>query len=131
MVSLEKVISNIPNTIKSVVGFSDVVLGPQLQNVDGFDFQCNATFVLYKNEAARQKISDYVKFFIEESIRQNAAFHMTKVDTWRASHDWAQKLGMSDKELVETTRLAVRLHKDIKRQLQASYHHDKVIVHTN
>ncbi len=72
----------------------------------GIDLPEFASFPLLDNEAGRKTLRDCVRPYLDLS-RKHAAGIIIETATWRASRDWAQKLGISSADLERLTRAAV------------------------
>jgi S-methylmethionine-dependent homocysteine/selenocysteine methylase len=72
----------------------------------GFDLPEFASFPLLDDEACRQMLRDCVRPYFELA-RKHGVGMINETLTWRASRDWAQKLGISSVDLERLTRAAV------------------------
>jgi len=80
---------------------------------DGFDLPHFAAFHLFRDEKGLRALRRY--FARHASIaRKNGMGFILESATWRASRDWAEKLGYSAAELEEVNRRAIRLLREIK-----------------
>jgi S-methylmethionine-dependent homocysteine/selenocysteine methylase len=69
--------------------------------------------VLLRTEDGRAALSRYFRDFLELARRQDAGC-LLETATWRASRDWAPRLGLTVDELGSLNRNAVRLLQDLK-----------------
>jgi S-methylmethionine-dependent homocysteine/selenocysteine methylase len=72
----------------------------------GIDLPEFASFPLLDNEAGREVLRDCVRPYLDLSRKHDAGIIIETL-TWRASRDWAQKLGISSADLKRLTRAAV------------------------
>jgi S-methylmethionine-dependent homocysteine/selenocysteine methylase len=72
----------------------------------GLDLPEFASFPLLDDEACRQMLRDCVRPYFELA-RKHGVGMINETLTWRASRDWAQKLGISSVDLERLTRAAV------------------------
>ena len=72
----------------------------------GIDLPEFASFPLLDNGAGRDTLRDCVRPYLELA-RKHGAGIIIETLTWRASRDWAQKLGISSVDLERLTRAAV------------------------
>lgn len=85
---------------------------------DGFDLPYFAAFDLFKDERGIRALRRY--FARHASIaRKNEMGFILESATWRASRDWAEKLGYSMAELEDVNRKAIALLRDIKAEYEA------------
>ncbi len=84
---------------------------------DGFDLPYFAAFDLFKDETGTRALRRY--FARHAAIaRDNRVGFILESATWRASRDWADKLGYSAARLEEVNRKAIRLLRDIKAEYE-------------
>ena len=84
---------------------------------DGFNLPHFAAFDLFKDEKGRRALHHY--FARHASIaRKNGTGFILESATWRASRDWADKLGYSAARLEEVNRQAIALLRDIKAEYE-------------
>jgi S-methylmethionine-dependent homocysteine/selenocysteine methylase len=84
---------------------------------DGFDLPYFAAFHLFRDEKGLRALRRY--FARHASIaRKNGMGFILESATWRASRDWAEKLGYSAAELEEVNRRAIRLLREIKAEYE-------------
>lgn len=76
--------------------------------LDGRELPHFAAFDLMKDEAGRGRLRDYYRSYvaIAQNIRSGFVFESP---TWRASRDWAEKLGYSPDELAFMNRCSIAL----------------------
>jgi S-methylmethionine-dependent homocysteine/selenocysteine methylase len=73
---------------------------------DGIDLTHFAAFDLMSNELGRARLRDYYKRYIQIALDQGTGF-VLESPTWRASRDWAEKLGYSPAELNWVNRASI------------------------
>jgi S-methylmethionine-dependent homocysteine/selenocysteine methylase len=84
---------------------------------DGFDLPYFAAFDLFKDEKGTRALRRY--FARHAAIaRKNGMGFILESPTWRASRDWADKLGYSAGALEEVNRKAIALLRDIKAEYE-------------
>ncbi len=84
---------------------------------DGFDLPYFAAFDLFKDEKGTRALRRY--FARHASIaKKNGTGFVLESATWRASRDWADKLGYSPAQLEEANRKAIALLRDIKAEYE-------------
>ena len=84
---------------------------------DGFDLPYFAAFDLFKDETGTRALRRY--FARHAAIaRKNGMGFILESATWRASKDWADKLGYSAAQLEEVNRKAIQLLRDIKAEYE-------------
>jgi S-methylmethionine-dependent homocysteine/selenocysteine methylase len=84
---------------------------------DGFDLPYFAAFDLFKDEKGTRALRRY--FARHAAIaRKNGMGFILESATWRASRDWAEKLGYSAARLEEVNRKAIALLRDIKAEYE-------------
>jgi S-methylmethionine-dependent homocysteine/selenocysteine methylase len=84
---------------------------------DGFDLPYFAAFDLFKDETGTLALRRYFARHAEIA-RKNGVGFILESATWRASRDWADKLGYSAAQLEEVNRKAIRLLRDIKAEYE-------------
>ncbi|MEP9390354.1 homocysteine S-methyltransferase family protein [Mesorhizobium sp. KR9-304] len=84
---------------------------------DGFDLPYFAAFDLFKDEKGTRALRRYFARHASVAKRTGAGFILESA-TWRASKDWADKLGYSAPDLEEANRRAIRLLRDIKAEYE-------------
>ena len=72
----------------------------------GIDLPQFASFPLLDDDAGREVLRDCVRPYLELA-RKHGSGIIIETLTWRASRDWAQKLGISSSDLERLTRTAV------------------------
>ncbi|HEX3736698.1 MAG TPA: homocysteine S-methyltransferase family protein, partial [Solirubrobacterales bacterium] len=65
-----------------------------------------ASFLLLDDECGRAALRDYYESYLEIATAHGVGFTLD-TPTWRASHNWGERLGRSDAELAELNRAAV------------------------
>jgi len=84
---------------------------------DGIDLPYFAAFTLLKDEKGIQALRCY--FARHASVARNAGTgFVLESATWRASRDWAEKLGWSLPDLEDANRKAIALLRDIKAEYE-------------
>ncbi|HEY2480515.1 MAG TPA: homocysteine S-methyltransferase family protein [Solirubrobacterales bacterium] len=74
----------------------------------GIDLPEFASFQLLDDERGRAALRAYYQDFIDLAARHGVGFTLD-TPTWRASHNWAERLGRSDAEIGDRNREAVEL----------------------
>lgn len=78
---------------------------------DGIDLPCFASIALFGREGGREALDRYFETYLAIARARQIGFVLESA-TWRASRDWAAPLGLSEAELLEFNRLAIRqLHR--------------------
>lgn len=85
---------------------------------DGFDLPYFAAFDLLKDEKGTRALRRYFARHASVARKAGTGFILESA-TWRASRDWADKLGYSAAELEEANRKAIRLLRDIKVEYES------------
>jgi homocysteine S-methyltransferase len=80
---------------------------------DGIDLPLFASFDLLKSERGTAVIRDYYERYIAIAKRNGTGFVLEGA-TWRASPDWAEKLGYSRAQLADVNRAAVKLMAELR-----------------
>ena len=75
---------------------------------DGLDLPHFAAFDLMKDEAGRSRLSDYFRRYVAIARERRTGF-IFESPTWRASRDWAEKLGYAPVELDRMNRASIAL----------------------
>jgi S-methylmethionine-dependent homocysteine/selenocysteine methylase len=84
---------------------------------DGIDLPFFAAFTLMRDEKGMQSLRRY--FARHASVARNAGTgFVLESATWRASRDWAEKLGWSLSNLEDANRKAIALLRDIKAEYE-------------
>lgn len=86
---------------------------------DGFDLPCFAAFTLLRDEKGTRALRRYFARHASVARKAGTGFILESA-TWRASRDWADKLGYSAAELEEANRKAIRLLRDIKAEYESA-----------
>jgi S-methylmethionine-dependent homocysteine/selenocysteine methylase len=81
---------------------------------DGFELPDFAAFTLQGDPAGRAALVRYFESYVAIA-RNDRVGIVLETPTWRASADWAERLGVSREELAEVNRDAVSLLVDIRR----------------
>jgi homocysteine S-methyltransferase len=76
--------------------------------LDGRDLPHFAAFDLMNDEAGRGRLRDYFRSYVAIARSARSGF-IFESPTWRASRDWAEKLGYSPEELASMNRASVAL----------------------
>ena len=84
---------------------------------DGFDLPYFAAFDLFKDEKGTRALRRYFARHASVARKTGTGFILESA-TWRASKDWADKLGYSAARLEEANRKAIRLLRDIKAEYE-------------
>jgi S-methylmethionine-dependent homocysteine/selenocysteine methylase len=79
---------------------------------DGVELPHFAAFTLLKDEAGRARLRRYYQRYLEIAAAERLGF-ILEAPTWRASLDWARRLGLSRDELELYNRDAIHLMRDL------------------
>lgn len=82
---------------------------------DKIDLPLFAAFVLLKDEVGRATLRRYYKSYLEIAAAEGLGF-VLEAPTWRASPDWAVRLGMTPGELELYNRDAIFLLHELRRE---------------
>jgi S-methylmethionine-dependent homocysteine/selenocysteine methylase len=82
---------------------------------DGFELPDFAAFVLLDNDDGRAALTRYFDSYASIAARDGVGI-VLETATWRASADWAARLGYSATQLVELNRSAVSLLEEVRAQ---------------
>jgi homocysteine S-methyltransferase len=88
------------------VFLTDGGLETTLVFLEGVELNYFASFPLITTEAGREKLRKYFRPYLELAKLKQVGF-ILDTPTWRASPDWAEKLGFSREMLIEANRLSV------------------------
>ncbi len=80
---------------------------------DGLELPYFAAFTLLKHESGRQRLRDYFRTYIAIAEAHGAGF-ILESPTWRASQDWAKRLGYSRDALAAANGNAIALLAEIR-----------------
>ncbi|MBN8734622.1 MAG: homocysteine S-methyltransferase family protein [Acidobacteria bacterium] len=84
--------------------------------LQGYDLPDFAAFPLLLTEAGRADLLTYYRTYIDLAARHSAGL-ILESPTWRASADWARRLGYSRPELAQANRDAITLLHQLREQL--------------
>src|SRR5262245_54396625 len=79
---------------------------------DGVELPHFAAFVLLKDEAGRAILRRYYTRYLEIAASESLGF-ILESPTWRASPDWAERLGFGPRELDLFNRDAIQLMREL------------------
>jgi S-methylmethionine-dependent homocysteine/selenocysteine methylase len=79
----------------------------------GIDLPHFAAFDLLRTDAGREELRSYFEPYVELA-REREVGMVLDTATWRASPDWAQRLGYSPEDLDDANRAAVALAEEIR-----------------
>lgn len=85
---------------------------------DGFDLPDFAAFPLVGDAGGRTALVRYFESYLQIARRDGVGI-VLETPTWRASADWAARIGLSAEELVAVNRDAVALLADLRRRWEA------------
>lgn len=85
---------------------------------DGFDLPCFAAFHLLKDQKGTDGLRAYFRRHAEVAKRNGLGF-VLESPTWRASPDWAAKIGYSAEALETANRAAIRLMHELRTELES------------
>ena len=83
----------------------------------GFELPHFAAFPLLENQKGIQALEEYYKSYIDIALEKDVGFILDS-PTWRASSDWAKKLGYSDESLADINRKAIKLLANIRERFE-------------
>jgi homocysteine S-methyltransferase len=86
---------------------------------DGFELPDFAAFTLLDDPLGREALMRYYVAYVAVARRDGVGI-VLDTPTWRASADWAERLGLSHEALVEINRDAVAILVDIRREHETS-----------
>lgn len=81
----------------------------------GIDLPYFASIALHRDEVGEGALKDYFREFIALATR-NGVGCLLETASWRASPDWAEKLGLSNSELDALNRRSVEFLKEIREE---------------
>lgn len=84
----------------------------------GIDLPYFAAFVLLDDATGQNVLREYYRRYIDIAERIGAGFVFESA-TWRASGDWAAKLGYSAAKLADANRQAIALMADLRQEMRA------------
>ena len=84
----------------------------------GIEIPCFASITLLRDEAGRSALEAYFRSFLELASRLGTGCLLESA-SWRASPDWAPKLGLSLEELDDLNRRSVEMLNALKDEYQA------------
>lgn len=84
----------------------------------GIDLPCFASVTLLRNEEGRRALEDYFRSFLDLAHRLGTGCLLESA-SWRASGDWAPKLGLAPNELDALNRESVEMLKNLKDEYEA------------
>jgi len=85
---------------------------------DKLDLPHFAAFILLKDEVGRATLRRYYRKYLEIAAAERLGF-ILEAPTWRASPDWAARLGLSPGELELYNRDAIRLLQELREEWRA------------
>jgi len=85
---------------------------------DGLDLPYFAAFDLLKDEAGYNRLYEYFSRYCSMAQTHNTGFVLESV-TWRASADWAEKMGYSENELAVLNKKAIELLVDVRNEFES------------
>jgi homocysteine S-methyltransferase len=84
---------------------------------EGFDLPYFAAFDLIRSRLGRDALRRYYETYAALAVNSQTGF-ILESPTWRASSDWAKKLGYSREQLAEINRETISLLKEIRQEFQ-------------
>ncbi|MEN3976748.1 homocysteine S-methyltransferase family protein [Emcibacter sp. SYSU 3D8] len=84
---------------------------------DHFDLPYFAAFDLLNRDGGADALQAYFERYARLAVEAGAGF-ILESPTWRASKDWADKLGYSDEALADANRRAIALVQQVRDRLQ-------------
>lgn len=85
--------------------------------IDGFELPDFAAFTLLRDDAGRAAIVRYFEAYLAIAVRDRVGI-VLETPTWRASIDWAARLGWTLEEVIATNRDAVALLAGLRQKHQ-------------
>lgn len=85
---------------------------------DGWELPDFAAFHLLRNPQGREAVKNYFRPYVELAKRHNTGLILESA-TWRASADWAHKLGYEKEELAALNRDSVVLLEELRTEMDA------------
>jgi len=79
----------------------------------GIDLPCFASIVLLRSQEGRGILEDYFRPYLDLARRLGLGCLLESA-SWRASSDWAPRLGVTQEELAELNRTSVELLKNLR-----------------
>ncbi|MDT9600174.1 homocysteine S-methyltransferase family protein [Sphingosinicella rhizophila] len=79
----------------------------------GVDLPCFSSIVLLRDQAGRDMLDDYFNAYIGIARRAGAGL-VLESPTWRASSDWAERIGLSQAELEQLNAEAISHLRDLR-----------------
>lgn len=86
---------------------------------DGIDLPYFASFILLKDEKGRRMTREYYEDHARMAIRHRLGF-LLEAPTWRAHHDWAEKLDLTPAETAALNRQAIAMMAAIRDDLETA-----------
>jgi S-methylmethionine-dependent homocysteine/selenocysteine methylase len=86
--------------------------------LDGFDLPSFAAFVLLDSEPGKKALKNYFRRYADLARKYGTGF-ILESPTWRASSDWARKLGYSDEALADFNRIAITMLADLRNEYES------------
>jgi homocysteine S-methyltransferase len=84
--------------------------------LEGIDLPCFAAFPLVLNDSGREALTRYFRPYLAEAKRRGVGF-VLDTPTWRASPDWAEKIGFSRDEVLQANRRAASFMAQLRETL--------------
>ncbi len=85
--------------------------------LDGFDLPSFAAFVLLDSESGTKALENYFRRYADLAKKYATGF-ILESPTWRASSDWATKLGYTEEALADINRRAIKLLVDLRNDYE-------------
>jgi S-methylmethionine-dependent homocysteine/selenocysteine methylase len=82
---------------------------------EGLDLPHFAAFDLLRTQEGTARLRAYYEPYLRLAVDRGVGF-VLETPTWRASPDWAERLGLGEGELEETLRAAVRLAEELRAE---------------
>lgn len=84
---------------------------------EGLDLPHFAAFELLKSQIGREKLQNYFHVYCQMASKHKVGFILEAI-TWRASMDWATKLGYSENDLIDIMHEAIQLFEPFRTQYE-------------
>jgi homocysteine S-methyltransferase len=116
----EPIMSTYRNALPQLIGglfLTDGGLETTLIFHDGLELPHFAAFPLLKDEAGTAALRRYFVRYAEIA-RANGTGFILESPTWRASSDWGEKLGYSDRALAAVNRQSIALMQELRAEFE-------------
>jgi S-methylmethionine-dependent homocysteine/selenocysteine methylase len=87
---------------------------------EGIELPYFAAFHLLRDERGRTALRNYYARYAAIARREGVGF-ILESPTWRASADWGEKLGYSQRDLAQVNRDSIALMQDLRQEFQSPH----------